>query len=127
MEQMKIMPVIPTVNNKSNCPQNKPTFKATLTPESGKFVTERFGAVGSFLLKLSTAGIKSEKNSHPLVEITPAQDVFQDGTVYLVKATHPNTKIYTSTSVPDYTLDTLIKKIQKVSNDLVEALDRMGR
>jgi len=126
---MKIMPVIPTVNNnKNNHPQNKPTFKATLTQESEKFINKKFGAVGSFLLKLSTAGIRSEKNSHPIIEIiTTHQNPFNDGSAYIVEATHPNTSIFKSTSAPDGTLATLIDTIKEMSNELVDALNRMGK
>ena len=127
MEQMNIMPVIPTVNNKNNCPQNKPTFKAMLTPKSEKFIEKQFGVVGQFRVTAAITGIRSRLKNNPLVEITPAQDVFQDGTTYLVNATHQNTTISKSTSVPDYTLDTLIETIKVVSNDLVDALNRMGK
>ncbi|MEI8129391.1 MAG: hypothetical protein WCG95_07225 [bacterium] len=121
------MPVIPTVNNnKNNSPQRKQAFGATLTPKSAEFIEKKFGAVGSFLLKLSTAGIRSKANSHPLIEIIDIhQNPFNDGTAYLVQATHPKTSISKSTSAFE-SLDDLIKTIQKVSNDLVDALNRMG-
>ena len=119
------MPVIPTVNN-NNRPQNKPTFKATLTPESATLIEKQFGAVGQLKVTAAITGIRSRLKSNPIVEITPDQDVFQDGTAYLVKATHPKTSISKSTSAFK-SLDDLINTIKAVSNDLVNSLNRMRK
>ena len=122
---MKIMPVIPTVNN--NRPQRKQAFGTILNSESEKFIIEKFGAFGRFKVAIATAGIRSKLKSHPLVKIIPHQDSFNEGSPYLVEATHLKTSVSKSTSVPDNELGTLIETIQDVSTQLVDALDRMGK
>ena len=108
---MKIMPVIPTVNNNNNRPQRQQAFGAIFARGSGEVLTKLLGhlpenAKSSFLNKINPetgdfVQMVSKSGQHPIVHLTHNSNRIPN---YTIKVMHPNF-INKVTNRGDYTND----------------------
>ncbi len=95
---MKIMPVIPTVNNNKNSrPQSKQAFGATLTSSSETILRNNFGKTFLDIIIQAIQQIASTSGKHPNIEVTPYKFLTKDG--YYVKVSHPDYTVRATTVV----------------------------
>ena len=120
---MKIMPVIPTINN-NNRTQSKQAFGANLTEASKTLITKQFGDENLGIVEKAIANIASHGKNHPNIEIIHSKAAVSGNPRYLLTATTDvNPDEIAQLILKSDQLKDFIHGIQDVAEELVKTLN----